>query len=200
MKDNKLVKTFLVLLLIVMIGLILVSGTYAKYTTSITGSDEAVVAKFKVGSNVTQGAFDLFGTAKEVDGTTTENDVVAGKIAPGTGGKFDIELTNDSDVRVNYTLKLEETNASNIPIEYSFDGTTYVTAENFGSVANGELEIGSTTQTSKTVTIYWRWAFEGSGSTNFKTTQTDATDTNLGTAETAPKVIVQASVVFTQVD
>ena len=48
MKDNKLVKIFLISLLIVMVGLILVSGTYAKYTTKFTGSDTATVAKFKV--------------------------------------------------------------------------------------------------------------------------------------------------------
>ena len=60
MKDNKLVKIFLISLLIVMVGLILVSGTYAKYTTTFTGSDTATVAKFKVSSNTTAGTFDLF--------------------------------------------------------------------------------------------------------------------------------------------
>lgn len=200
MKDKRLVKTFLILLLIVMIGLILVSGTYAKYTTTFTGSDEATVAKFKVGSNVTTGTFDLFKTAKEVDGTTVDSDVATGKIAPGTGGKFNIQLTNDSDVKVNYTLALKETNESNIPIEYSLDGKTYVTAANFASVATGDLEIGSTTQQTKTVSVYWRWAFTGSSSTNFKDSQTDTTDYNLGTAGTAPTVKVEVSTVFTQVD
>ena len=200
MKDNKLVKVFLIALLIVMVGLILVSGTYAKYTTTFTGSDTATVAKFKVGSNATTNVFDLFRTAKEVDGTTADVDVANGKIAPGTGGKFDIQLTNDSEVKVHYTLDLKETNTSNIPIEYSLDGTTYVTAENFKSVANGDLEIGSTTQQTKTVSVYWRWAFEGKDSTNYKTTQTDTTDYTLGTASTAPTVKVEVSTVFTQVD
>ena len=95
MKDNKLVKVFLIALLIVMVGLILVSGTYAKYTTTFTGSDTATVAKFKVSSNTTAETFDLFKTAKEVDGTTADAEVVNGKVAPGTGGKFDIQLTND---------------------------------------------------------------------------------------------------------
>ena len=102
MKDNKLVKVFLIALLIVMVGLILVSGTYAKYTTTFTGSDTATVAKFKVSSNTTAGTFDLFKTAKEVDGTTADAEVVNGKVAPGTGGKFDIQLTNDSEVKVHY--------------------------------------------------------------------------------------------------
>ncbi len=200
MKDNKLVKLFLVSLLIVMVGLILVSGTYAKYTTTFTGSDTATVAKFKVGSNITTGTFDLFKTAKEVDGTTADADVASGKIAPGTGGKFDIQLTNDSDVKVNYTLALTETNAKNIPIEYSVDGKTYVTADKFASTATGALEIGSTTQQTKTVSVYWRWAFTGDASTNFKSSQTDSSDNALGTAETAPTVTVSATATFTQVD
>ena len=197
MKDNKLVKVFLIALLIVMVGLILVSGTYAKYTTTFTGSDTATVAKFKVSSNTTAETFDLFKTAKEVDGTTADAEVVNGKVAPGTGGKFDIQLTNDSDVKVNYAISLKETNESNIPIEYSLDGTTYVTAANFASVSAADLAIGSTTQT---VSVYWRWAFEGKDSTNYKTTQTDTTDYTLGTASTAPTVKVEVSTVFTQVD
>ena len=197
MKDNKLVKVFLIALLIVMVGLILVSGTYAKYTTKFTGSDTATVAKFKVSSNTTAETFDLFKTAKEVDGTTADAEVVNGKVAPGTGGKFDIQLTNDSEVKVHYAISLKETNESNIPIEYSLDGTTYVTAANFASVSAADLAIGSTTQT---VSVYWRWAFEGKDSTNYKTTQTDTTDYTLGTASTAPTVKVEASTVFTQVD
>lgn len=197
MKDNKLVKVFLIALLIVMVGLILVSGTYAKYTTTFTGSDTATVAKFKVSSNTTAETFDLFKTAKEVDGTTADAEVVNGKVAPGTGGKFDIQLTNDSEVKVHYAISLKETNESNIPIEYSLDGTTYVTAENFASVLAADLAIGSTTQK---VSVYWRWAFEGKDSTNYKTTQTDTTDYTLGTASTAPTVKVEVSTVFTQVD
>ena len=179
MKDNKLVKIFLISLLIVMVGLILVSGTYAKYTTKFTGSDTATVAKFKVSSNTTAETFDLFKTAKEVDGTTADAEVVNGKVAPGTGGKFDIQLTNDSEVKVHYAISLKETNESNIPIEYSLDGTTYVTAANFASVSADDLAIGSTTQQTKTVSVYWRWAFEGKDSTNYTTTQTDTTDYTL---------------------
>ena len=197
MKDNKLVKVFLIVLLIAMIGLILVSGTYAKYTTTFTGSDTATVAKFKVSSNTTAETFDLFKTAKEVDGTTADVDVANGKVAPGTGGKFDIQLTNDSEVKVHYAISLKETNESNIPIEYSLAGTTYVPAANFASISAADLAIGSTTQT---VSVYWRWAFEGKDSTNYKTTQTDTTDYTLGTASTAPTVKVEVSTVFTQVD
>lgn len=203
--NNKLAKVTALMLLVVMIGLILVAGTYAKYTTTVSGSDTAVVAKFSVGANTSNETFDLFGTTVIDDDATTSDssDVASNRIAPGTGGKFNILLTNASEVAVNYTLNIEETeNTSNIPIEYSVDGSTYVTAEQLSQQANasGRLEIGSTTQQSKSVTIYWRWAFEGTSSDNYQATQTDSTDTTLGTMGTAPTIKVSASTVFTQVD
>lgn len=204
MKDNKLTKVVLIVLLIAMIGLIVIAGSYARYTTTISGTDTATVAKFKVGSNTTSSTFDLFTTAvKEADGTTADSDVAEGKIAPGTGGKFKIDLTNDSDVTVDYALTLKETsNTSNIPVEYSLDGKTYVTASKFAdlSTSKGQLAIGSTNQTTASVTVYWRWAIDGSASTNYTTAQTDATDTALGQATTAPTLTVEVSSTFTQVD
>ena len=199
MKDNKLVKIFLISLLIVMVGLILVSGTYAKYTTKFTGSDTATVAKFKVSSNTTAETFDLFKTAKEVDGTTADAEVVNGKVAPGTGGKFDIQLTNDSEVKVHYAISLKETNESNIPIEYSLDGTTYVTAANFASVSADDLAIGSTTQQTKTVSVYWRWAFVR-GTETADQLKNNSDDTKLATAATTPKLKVTAHLSAEQAD
>lgn len=204
MKKNTLTKVVLIVLLIAMIGLIVLAGAYARYTTTMTGSDVATVAKFQVGSNLKNSTFNLFSTAiKEADGTTEETNVASGKIAPGTGGKFKIELTNDSDVTVEYTLSLKETsNTAKVPIEYSLDGTNYTTASNFATLADnkGELEIGSSKQTTAEVTVYWRWAIDGTSSTNYTTSQTDSTDTALGQAEATPTVTVEASVVFTQVD
>ena len=204
MKDNKLTKVVLIALLIAMIGLIVIAGSYARYTTTISGTDTATVAKFKVGSNTTSSTFDLFTTAvKEADGSTADTDVAEGKIAPGTGGKFKVDLTNDSDVTVDYTLSLKETsNTSNIPVEYSLDGTTYVTAAKFAELASskGKLAIGSTKQTTVSVTVYWRWAIDGSASTNYTTAQTNTTDTALGQATTAPTLTVEVSSTFTQVD
>ena len=202
-RTNLLTKFAIYVLLITIITLILVSSTYAKYTTTLTGSDTATVAKFAVGG-LDSSSFNLFDTTvKEVNATTTDTDVANDRIAPGTGGKFAITLTNDSEVSVNYVLSIQETsNTSNVPIEYSLDGTTYVTAANFASQANasGKLEVGSTTQQTKTLTVYWRWAFTGSASTNFTSSQTDTTDTTLGTAATAPTVVVTASAQFDQAD
>ena len=57
-------------------------------------------------------------------------------------------------------------------------------------------------QTASTLTVKWRWAFTGNDSTNYTSTQTDATDTALGFAANtaAPTVQVNATVTVTQVD
>ena len=49
------------------------------------------------------------------------------------------------------------------------------------------------------ITIQWRWAFEGTGSVNYATSQSDITDTNLGIDGTAT-ITVTAKVTATQIN
>ena len=211
-KHNKTLKAVAFVLLVTLIALILVSSTYAKYTTELTGTDTAIVANFSVGGDTVE-SFALFDTINEADTTSDESDVADDRIAPGTGGSFEITVENSSEVTVEYSLTISETsNASGVPIEYSIDGTNYYTASDFTginaatdttdstSTIKGTLDIGSTETTSDSITVYWRWAYEGSSSTNYSTSQTDDTDTALGTSDTAPEVTVTATAVFTQVD
>ena len=60
MKNNKLVRLVVIALLITMVGLILISNTYAKYTSTIAGSDTAIVAKWSVSAGDAFKTFDLF--------------------------------------------------------------------------------------------------------------------------------------------
>ena len=209
MKKNKNKIATLLLLAIVAVGSYFVAGTYAKYTSEIAGSDNASVAKwawkinqedFKSASDVTRGyTFDLFETIKEADTTSAETDVGDDLIAPGTGGSFDIAITNNSEVNATYAVAFTETNESGIPIEYSVDGSTWVSDVSGINVPATAINMG---QTASTLTVKWRWAFTGNDSTNYTSTQTDATDTALGFAanDTAPTVQVNATVTVTQVD
>ena len=209
MKKNKNKIATLLLLAIVAVGSYFVAGTYAKYTSEIAGSDNASVAKwawkinqedFESASDVTNGyTFDLFKTIKEADTTTAETDVDTDLIAPGTGGSFDIAITNNSEVNATYAVAFTETNESGIPIEYSVDGSTWVSDVSGINVPATAINMG---QTASTLTVKWRWAFTGNDSTNYTSTQTDATDTALGFAANtaAPTVQVNATVTVTQVD
>ena len=209
-KNYNSIKIFAILLLLVMIILMLIVGTYAKYTTEVEGSDSSVVAKWAwqindsdVSKSDTEFAFDLFDTIKDTADGNNETDVKTTKIAPGTKGGFEIKVENLSEVNANYNLTLKETkgqDVSDAKIEYSIIGTDeakdWTTDINTFNLTNTllNMETGS-----KTLTVYWRWAYSPSE------TQDDA-DTAVGflaanSASDANKTItIEAKLNFTQVD
>ena len=194
-----------------------VGTTLAKYTSTATGSDTATVAKWSFKVEGTEIAvdpaatitFDLFDTINDTGNTADETDVKDALIAPGTAGSFELNLANTSEVNAKYTIALAETNASNVPLQYSLDGTAWV-----DSIA--ELTMTGLTDQAIAMesgiaahTVYWRWVFEGTDVANgadatddAHEAQTDAVDTALGIAArtTAPTVTITATVTATQVD
>lgn len=194
-KNNKLVKFTMFVLLVTIVAIVLVVGTYAKYTSEASGSSTATVAKWQIKANGTDItvddatiAFNLFETINDTGNTAVETDVINNKIAPGTSGKFELNIENLSEVTAEYSIDFVLTNTSNIPIEFSTDGTTWTTTlDTINSTSN--LTAGTGTDT---VTVQWRWVFNGN----------DGTDTTLGkVAQTAPaKVTVTTTLTATQVD
>ena len=193
----------LVLLSVISLGS--VAGTYAKYTSNATGTDSARVAKwsFTVGGTETATTdtftFNLFETtytnvaSKDLDGDGNNDKV----IAPGTEGSFDIVLANASEVNATYDIEYTVTNTNNIPVEFSVDGgTTWKADLTTLNVDDKAINMNGGTETIK---VQWRWAFEGTSSTNFTSTQTDATDTALG-KDASAVLTVSAKVTATQVD
>ena len=207
-KNNNSLKTFALLLLIVMLALILIASTYAKYTTKLTGSSDTTIAKWAwtinnndVSKDDTEFTFDLFKTIKDTDGGT-EADVTTQKIAPGTKGSFSIEVTNASDVNAEYRLTLTETKAtavSSANIEYSIVGTDEATdwTNDIGTFnfTNTRLAIGASNE----VVLYWRWAF-------YDDANQDKADTLVGfaaagaTDDADKSITIKADLNFTQVD
>lgn len=200
MKSNKQKAGIMALVALAAIGSYFIAGTYAKYTSQITGSDTATVAKWKwtINNSVIDSAedttytFNLFDTIKDSDGTSSETDVASGKIAPGTSGSFDIDITNDSEVNATYAIAFTETNANNVPIEYSTDGTTWVSSVNSMDVSTTNIAMGAS---SAKKTVYWRWVY-------YEDAAGDVADTALGFAAntSAATVQVTATVTVTQVD
>ena len=199
MEKNKTMKMILITLLIAMIALILVSSTYAKYTSSASGSATARVAKwsFNVGKNndiVTTNTFtfNLFDTINDTNGTDKETDVVSANadkvIAPGTSGSFDLVLENKSETSAKYGITYTVTNTALIPIKFSVNGKDWTdTLDNIeADDVNTKLDANTG---GKTIKIQWKWAYDGD----------DTTDVNLGIAGTA-KLTVQADVTATQID
>ena len=207
--SNKTLKVASLMMGVTVIAASLVSGTYAKYTSSVTASDTATVAKWSIEVNDTEIAtnspatvlFDLFNTIEDTAaGGGTETDVKEGLIAPGTTGSFALKIENLSEVTAKYKIELTETNDNDIPIEYrrGASGT-------WGSLADIgiEEEILNKESGTATETIYWRWAFIGTESATFTSSQNDGSDTALGimaAQATAPTIKVEATITVEQVN
>ena len=208
MKKNRTLRVSALLLALTLITTCFVGGTFAKYTSSTTGSDVATVAKWSFKVNGTEFAtttaktltFNLFDTINDTNNTADETDVADNLIAPGTAGSFALVVKNDSEVNAKYTVELTETNAKDVPLQYSVDGNTWkdsIEEVAMTSYTNKAIAMNGATET---VTVYWRWVFEGG--TGAHAGQTDVTDTALGIAAQtdAPTVIITAKLTATQVD
>lgn len=154
MKKNKMMRFASVLLVAVLLSTCAISGTFAKYTSTASGTATAKVAKWdvKVAGETATFNFNLFDTLKESDGSSAEGDVDAGVIAPGTSGEFTITVKNDSQVNAKYTVTAEDftvkageeiLDAEKNPIEFV--------------ITNGSANIGM--GVTANITVKWTWAF-----------------------------------------
>ncbi len=150
MKKNLLKRIAALTLAAALCSTALLSGTLAKYVSSVEGSGSATIATFDYdvlagGTNVSadmksimmEDELDLFAQRNTddagvyVDPTLTEAPI----IAPGTQGYFYIRTNNTSEVLVDDTFEFEEINNQygtatgqvdvNVPLVYEFDGKYY---------------------------------------------------------------------------
>ncbi len=156
MMKNKKMSILAVLVMLVVVTAYSVSGTYARYTSTFTGSaSTATVAKWAIELNDSTEQtfnFDLFKTIKDSNGSE-ETDVAAGLIAPGTKGEFTIKLANKSEVNAEYTIDFAQTGTT-LPLEFKVNGVaglTNITATPINM--NGEA----------TILVEWEWPFNATG-------------------------------------
>ena len=178
MKNKKSLIIIAILLLVCVTGGY-VASTYAKYTTKIeNNSGTATVAAWNFATdNGTQNI------TVALDGTIDASTLVAGKIAPGTSGSFNVVLKNTSEVGADFTLELKS--ITNKPTNLKFYKTrsgsqgsyTYSNELTPGtSTVTGQLASGDST--GLTVPIYWEWPYETSSiATNDPIDTANGTDT-----------------------
>lgn len=202
MKNNRIVKFMVLVLFVTILAIILVSGTYAKYTTSATGSDTATVAKWsiKLGdediakSTEKTFAIDLFSTITNTDGSEEKNvkKTDGSLIAPGTMGSFTLlSLKNESEVNAKYSVTYTLSNESGVPLEFTTNKDDEDSWKSDFTAINVSNEALAMDATATTATVYWRWAFT-------KDTARDTSDTTLGT--TTPTVTLTAKIDVEQAD
>lgn len=193
----------LVLLLLVGVAGVYVAGSFAKYTSSISKTGNATVAKWNFLVDNDGNAVSM---AIELPSTNIDEDtLVDGKIAPGTAGSFDISVSNENtEVGTNYTVTLDS--ITNKPTNLKFYKTRSGSAGSYtysneivpGDATNGVVMSGTLTPgqtTGADATIYWVWQYEDGVGTAL--TQNDEYDTEAG--EAANSLTVGVTITGTQV-
>lgn len=214
MRKNKMMRAASGLLVAVLLSTCAISGTFAKYTTSVSSSDKARVATWGF-TQTSISLTDLFKTAydKNVQGN-------ADVIAPGTTNSATFTFKYDGQEtapEVAYTFKVDTAGSAIAPdiknnpnIVWSLDGgaegnwdTLLANIEKLSGDATGEktyqpgqLPDGFTAADDEH-TITWKWKFETEG-TGMNTQ--DATDTAMGNAAKLAEVTLKITVTATQID
>ena len=195
--NNTAVIAILALLLIA----VLAFGIWAwsKYTSTLEGNGTATVAKWNFGTDTVIKNLDLATTsgATKLD---TVNNVATDRIAPGTSGSFSVVLnTTGTEVAMSYDIILS--NMQNKPTNLHFYSDAAFENQidtTDGAKISGTIAQGDTGKT-KTVTIYWKWAYEtGSDATNIS--KNDEIDTNQGKAATENGVTFDLTITGTQIN
>jgi len=152
-KKNKVLRVASLALVLTLITTCLSAYTLAKYTTSVSGTDTARVAKLDFGAELevmdangttqskatltaTPVALDIFSTSYDsidpsltapVSETTVKSvaDPVDKIIAPGVKGDFEITFAGQSEVSLRISLGITETNTAKVPMLYYYNTKYY---------------------------------------------------------------------------
>lgn len=229
MKKTKFMRAALLLLVLTLITSCFVGGTFAKYTTSTTGSDSARVAYwgFDQNASTTIKLFDTTYDNGNVKSSNTDN-----VIAPGTEKSVDFGFKytgngNNTAPEVAYTfgIKAEMTGSyaaldsnpnfkwtlknGNETKEYSTVAKLLEAINNLSGSADGsgtkdyqpgELPTAfGTAAANANCTVGWKWAFETSTGAGQPAAQ-DKTDTDMGNAANLNNVALTITITATQID
>lgn len=219
MKKTKFMRAALLLLVLTLITSCFVGGTFAKYTTSTTGSDSARVAYwgFDQGASTNIELFDTTYDNGNVKSSKTDN-----VIAPGTSktSTFAFGYTNNTaknitapEVKYNFKVDVTTTGkTTELDANPSFKWTLQKGAEEatkYDTVASlagaikalsgadsGSMDYNAGmlpdnfASADEVYTIGWEWAFDGN----------DHTDTELGNMQELDNVEIAITITATQID
>lgn len=182
--NKKKVAPIVVLAAIAVTALGLAAAVYAKYVSSITKSGNATVAKWAFVSDNESSTLTC-----DLDKTYDATTLVGGKIAPGTSGYCEVELSNaNTEVGVEYTISLPST-VANKPTNLKFySDASHETEVTSAAPITGTLAPNAT---ATSVKIYWMWPYVDG------TDSYDTADTTDGTA--AKTMTMEFTITGTQV-
>lgn len=201
MKKNIMMKIASVLLIAVLLTTCVISGTFAKYTSTTDATDGARVAKW--GWGTTAISLDLFdaiydgNTDKSVEAANGTDNLVA----PGTTKTYVVKFNPDNSFKpeVAYNLNYEATGTigDNLKDQLVFSviaGTnTVLTSGTFddmkAAISGLDKDYAPNADSNLDITITWTWAFEDGS---------DVADTALGEGAEACELTI--TITATQLD
>jgi hypothetical protein len=152
-KGRKAFRIGALLLVVCLISTVMLSGTFAKYTSEYAGQDTALVARWSFAAKEgpsgerTLGAVEdntelaLFDHLYDTHMNQTAADGTTYIIAPGVGHNFTLKMDYLADVDADVEIKFDKlADSANVPIEYSTDGgTTWVTLDNLADALADQI-------------------------------------------------------------
>lgn len=189
MKKNTMMRVASALLVAVLLTTCAISGTFAKYVTSASGSDQARVAKWGFGTSTIE--IDMFdGEYNNVDSKDDTN-----VVAPGTTKTTEIRLVpvdqGTTEVAYSFDVNISAVGTDLLnKLVWKLNGTKCGTNGTFAELQADlntlyDKNYDPNTLPAETFTIAWEWPFE---------TGNDESDTNLGLDGT---VTLQVVLTFT---
>ena len=186
MKKNKMMRAALALLVVTMLTMSIVSGTFAKYVTQGSATDSARVAKFGVEVKSTGSLFSkTYAKGDNTPGGETLSVESEEKVvAPGTKNDTGLTLSLTGKPEVDVKVTFNVTNATEIhlgdyyPVKFTLKkgNTAIVENDTLAKVKEelNKLEVSYTAGTElssgETINLSWKWDFAGD----------DTKDTKLG--------------------
>ena len=219
MRKSKSMRLASGLLVVTMLSTCMISGTFAKYTTSVNSEDSARVAKW----GFTETSIDLTDLFKTAYDTTVNSTVDV--IAPGTTNSDTFTFTyaegtaNAPEVSYSFTVDttgstIDDDIKNNPNILWQLDSGAFGTWDNLltsieslsGAVSGtknynpGELPAAFTTA-DDVHTITWKWIFdENASNKETGTVNNDVDDTKMGNKTTLDDVNLKITITATQID
>lgn len=213
MKKNKMMRVASALLVAVLLTTCAISGTFAKYVTSVESQDSARVANWGFERTNSMDLTDLFlGSYTNVN-SENGDDV----IAPGTDGSTQFQFAYDEkngangpEVAYRFTVSVDATCHSailaNPNIQWKLDDGDYGTWDQMiakitllSGDASGTKDYAPNTlpaafgASDNTHTIYWRWVFTTGNAS-------DDLDTAMGNEDVLANCSIKITITATQLD
>ena len=125
MKNKNIGRLGVVALVLTLVSMTLMGGTLAKYTTEVTGTGTATVAKWSFKASDAENSSTFSVSLKD---TTLNSKVADDKIAPGTDGSFNIVIdATGSETALDYKIAFSE--LTNKPDNLKFYSDAAFTSE-----------------------------------------------------------------------